>query len=407
MVDVDVGRTDDGTIRIVGTPGTHRPVHRPVFAQAVLDVAGTVLVWPDVADLGLPTAEVHDVGRAQQWLWAVYGEHVAAAVNACAAGDVDDALVVAEATALAGSATRLAFGHWAARWWPASYLDQIPALEPDLLGLELAALTYQCQQLFDLAGDQPDDCVAELIDEHEAAIEKLIQWWHALPVHAATARSVEAVLRLIDAAADNAGLDGTALRHLRSSLDQPRQGAATVDVGALFSRRRDFALAAGDALTATGRVIARGTGVNDWRRYPPGLVDAAEDAVSWIVRAVGARRQIEVSVLAGVAAPAAGASLVAEFRVDGGAPGRVRLGSGGDVWTGRADLEAPAAEEVHADVLLPGFDPGAGDDVRVDREAIRDVARRRLTTAALPTPLGSPAGPFLAETVATAAGEDF
>lgn len=50
-------------------------------------------------------------------------------------------------------------------------------------------------------------------------------------------------------------------------------------------------------------MIARGSGTNDWCRYPPGFVDAAENAVSWTAYALGADRRIEVEVVAGIAAP--------------------------------------------------------------------------------------------------------
>ncbi|WP_405866241.1 MULTISPECIES: hypothetical protein [unclassified Streptomyces] len=455
--DVHVARGEDGTIRVATGPvlGHARAYDDvvaagPDFTRSVLDVAGAVLVWPVLGDPGLPVAEVHDVRRAQQWLWAVYGENVAAAVHACAAGTGAGAgagaaepvrvRVAAELTALAGGAARLGFGHWASRWWPASYTDGIPVLEPDVLGLELAALTHRCQQLFDDFGDQPDDCVAELIAEHEAALDPLIQWWRAAPRPADTARHLENILRLIDDAADGAGLDGRALRRLRSALDpdtdvdmnldvdldldldlgQRRTAGAPVDPGALFARQGGYALAAGEPLVAGGRVIARGSGLNDWRRCPPGLVDAAEDSVSWTARALGGRRQIEVEVVAHAAAPAAGVPLVAEVQVNGGRPHRVPLARRDDVWTGRADLDlnpdppelsAATSPCVEVGVLLPGFDPGAGPDGRADRDAIRALARRRLTGAAGPLPSDAYdtfSGPFLAETLtATATSEDY
>ncbi len=177
-----------------------------------------------LGEAGLPTAEIHDVQRAQQWLWAVYGEQVAAAVHACAVGELASVRVPAEPTPLAGSAARLGFGHWAARWWPASHLDGVPALQPDVLGLELAALTHACQQLFDADDDQPGDCVAELIGDHDLALDALIQWWHSTPPSSGTARQLENVLRTVDDAADSAGLDGEALRHLRTALDRPPPG---------------------------------------------------------------------------------------------------------------------------------------------------------------------------------------
>jgi hypothetical protein len=140
-------------------------------------------------------------------------------------------------------------------------------------------------------------------------------------------------------------------------------------------------------------VIARGTGVNDWRRYPPGLVDAAESAVSWIARALGARRLLEVSAAAGDLSPADGTALAAEFRVNGGEATRITLARHEDLWTGRADLTG-SNPKLEVGILFPGFDPGAGDDGRADRDAARALARQRLAGAV---------EPFLAEIAAAAA----
>ncbi|SEC53722.1 hypothetical protein SAMN05216489_00984 [Streptomyces sp. 3213] len=411
-VDVRVTRDDDGIVRVtVGGAG-------PDFTLAVLDVAGAVLSWSVLGDPGPPAAEIHDVGRAQQWLWAVYGERVAAAVHACATGQLAETVVPDDPTSLAADAARLGFGHWAARWWPASHLDGIPALQPDVLGLELAALTHQCQQLFDgTAGDfdgQPDACAAELIEDHRAALDPLIQWWRAAST--GPAQQVERVLRLIDDAADGAGLDGPELRRLRSLLDRSSPAATTsLNPGALFARSDGYALAAGELLVTGGRLIARGSGTNDWRRYPAGLVDASENAVSWTARALGARRQFEVEVVAHSAAPTTGAPLTAEIRVNDGPRKRVALARRDDMWTGRTDLDLPPGEtrpRVELGVLLPGFDPGPGPETAAERDAIRALVRRRLTAAAQPTandalPHGSFSAPFLAEIAAATTDEDY
>ena len=420
-VDVHVVRGDDGTIRIAADLATAADpatgsAAAPDFTLAVLDVAGAVLTWPVLGDPILPVAEIHDAARAQQWLWTVYGERVAGAVHACTAGELADVRVPADMTPLAGHAARLGFGHWAARWWPASHLDGIPALQPDALGLELAALTHECQQLFDDEGDQPDDCVAELIGEHQAALDPLIQWWHATPPPTDTARRLESVLRSIDHAADIAGLDGPALRRLRSALDRPRRPDGTpVDPVTLFIRRDDYALAAGEPLVSGGRLIARGSGTNDWRRYPPGFVDASETAVSWTARALGARRQIEVEVVAHIAAPVTAVPLAAEVRVNDGPWNRVPLSRRVDVWTGRADLDLPSGEtdpHIELGVLLPGFDPGPGPEGGAGRDSVRALVRRRLAAAAQPYARDSPPhngtyGPFLAEIAAATIDEDY
>jgi hypothetical protein len=346
------------------------------------------------------------VGQAQQWLWAVYGERTAAAVDAVASGTPAAELTLPEQpTALAEAAARLALGHWATRWWPTSYLDGIPALEPDVLGLELAALTHECQQLLDESGELEG---AELLEEHLAALDPLIRWRQS----AAPPRQLDRVLRLIDDVADNVGLDGEALRRLRTALEQDHRPTATpLDLTGLFARQQEFALAAGSLRTATDRVIARGSGTNDWCRYPPGFVDASEGAVSWTAYALGAGRRIEVEVVADIAAPVGGVHLAAEVHVDGSPSDRVPLARRDDVWSGRADLDVPASTtpSIEVGILLPGFDPGPDADDRAAREAVRALARHRLGVAA--TPHDSEAahpGPFLAEiAAATAAEEDF
>ncbi|WP_369240333.1 hypothetical protein AB5J56_39465 [Streptomyces sp. R21] len=393
-----ITRAEDGTVRLA------EPSAGPAFTRAVLDVAGAVLTWPVLGPTGLPAAEIHDVGQAQQWLWAVYGERTAAAVDAVASGTpTTEPTLLEQPTALAEAAARLALGHWAARWWPTSYLDGTAALEPDVLGLELAALTHECQQLLDESGEVEG---VELLEEHLAALDPLIRWRQS----AAPPRQLDRVLRLIDDAADNAGLDGEALRRLRSALEQDHGPTATLlDLAELFVRRQEFALAAGSLRTATARVIARGSGTNDWCRYPPGFVDAAEEAVSWTAYALGAGRRLEVEVVADIAAPVGGVHLAAEVHVDGGPPNRVPLARRDDVWAGRADLDIPASTtpSIEVGILLPGFDPGPGTDDRAAREAVRALARHRLGVAAAPHD-GQAAhpDPFLAEIVAAAAVEE-
>ncbi|MDX3745063.1 hypothetical protein [Streptomyces sp. AK08-02] len=393
-----VTRAEDHTVHISG------PATGPPFARAVLDVAGAVLTWPVLGPTGLPAAEIHDVGQAQQWLWAVYGERTAAAVDAVASGTpAAEPMLPEEPTALAEAAARLALGHWAARWWPTSHLDGIPALEPSLLGLELAALTHECQQLLDESGESEG---SELLEEHLAALDPLIRWQQS----AAPPRQLHRVLRLIEDAADNLGLDGEAARRLRSALERDhRPTVPPFELAELVVRQREFALAAGSPRTATGRVIARGSGTNDWCRYPPGFVDAAEEAVSWTAYAVGAGRRIEVEVVADIAAPMGGVYLAAEVQVDGGPPNRVPLARRDDVWTGRADLDIPASTTpgIEVGILLPGFDPGPGADDRTAREGVRALARHRLGVAATPhNGVAAHPDPFLAEIAAAAAMEE-
>jgi hypothetical protein len=393
-----ITRAEDGTVRIAG------PATGPPFTRAVLDVAGAVLTWPVLGPTGLPAAEIHDVGQAQQWVWAVYGERTAAAVDGVASGTpAAEPTLPEQPTVLAEAAARLALGQWAARWWPTSYLDGIPALEPDVLGLELAALTHECQQLLDESGESEG---IDLLEEHLAALDPVIRWRQS----AAPPRQLDRVLRLIHDAADNAGLDGEALRRLRSALEPDHRPTSTpLHLTELFAQQQEFALSAGSLRTATDRVIARGSGTNDWCRYPPGFVDAAENSVSWTAYALGAGRRIEVEVVADIAAPVGGVHLAAEVHVDGSPPNRVPLARRDDVWTGRADLGIPASTtpSIEVGILLPGFDPGPGADDRAAREAVRALARHRLGVAAAPhdSEAAHPE-PFLAEIAAAATVEE-
>lgn len=62
-------------------------------------------------------------------------------------------------------AWRLAYAHWAARWWPASTVDGIPALDQGLLAREIATLTEECDLLVDGADAEvaAEDVAAEPI----------------------------------------------------------------------------------------------------------------------------------------------------------------------------------------------------------------------------------------------------
>ncbi|GAA1452025.1 hypothetical protein [Nocardiopsis tropica] len=428
----------------------------PEFGRSVLDAAGALLTWPDIAGQGadatgvppgtalsdaregaaasraaasgaapfggpradlLPDALVESAPEAQTWLWAVYGAGAARAVAACASGRAHALRVAAEPGALARDLHRLATGHWASRWWPASHLDGVPALDADLLGLELAALSHRCQQVWD-----PDaDPAADLVLEHRAGLRPLLDLWHARP------GAVSDVLRSVRAAADDAGLDVDGLAGPIDPGGRDGSGPAgwATSTGDAVPRRpgalpQDHALAAGGAAGPPpgARVMGRGTGTNDWCRYPPGFVDASEDAVTWTAFAHGSRRAVLVEAVAGEARPALGVRPVAEVRVGATAPVRVRCERAGDAWTALVDTALPdtAAPSPDVQVVLPGFDPGPQDPGRArrTREGLRALARRRLAAAGGATGTdGAGAGegfgpaPFLAEIVAAHTEEDF
>jgi hypothetical protein len=379
MTDVEITATEGGvTVTVLG-----RGAAPPVFASSVIDAEGGLLTWPDVTRLDhLPDAYLDDVSAAQGWLWDLYGPDTARAV---AAAGTAPARLTAEPGGPARPLAALALGHWAARWWPASRLDGVPALDTDLLGLELAALAHRCHRVL------PPDAAADLLLEHRAGIGALLD--EARPGLTAE----------LAALADAAGLDGADLDALPGAAPAP----------AAPPRPDDYALAAGPGTPRhpPTRTLARGHGANDWCRHPAGLLDAAEHAVSWTVHARGAARTVEVHAVMGPLGPHARAHPAAEVvPLPGAAPVRVPLAPDGDAWTGSADLDLPATAvpAPGVAVLLPGFDPGpSGPGGGAARDRLRALAARRLDLAR-----GAPAGPgeppaFAAEIRAARADEDF
>ncbi len=318
-----------------GTPTTGAMAHTgaaapasgaPGVDTALLEVPGGYLEWSVLAMDRLPHAVLDDVGRAQDWLWAVYGEQVALAV----AGRSGRAHAHPAQPALLDAARGLAYAVWAQRWWPASSIDAIPALDPGELARDVARLGAACDPLV----DEP----------------------------------------------------------LETDVVAPQ-------------RASEYALAAGTQTAAApaALVLARGVGGTDWRCYPPGLIDASEQAVSWeLVRAAGS-----TSVFVRVAAAPGLAGEVPEHlrpwafgRGAGVAP--IQLGLVADEWIGIAPLDAPTGDDAPRattaatteidptatdfgfDIAVPGFGtrPAAADAAAAAlRARIRAFVRTRLDGA--------------------------
>ncbi|MFD6355649.1 hypothetical protein [Nocardia tengchongensis] len=356
---VTIRRHADGIRAIVpaGTPATSAAGPEVM----VLEVIGGLLTWNVLAAQELPVAIIDDVDAAQEWVWALYGESVAVALDAVrpqvreldgdlaefepAGNHLTEAAAVPGLPGLLVSARRLAYAHWASRWWPASMLDGIAALDPALLDRDIALLTEECESLVD-------------------------------------------------------GADAIAPR-IRSTVESSL-------------RASDYALAAGDADRSGGAlVLARGTGGWDWRYCPPGLVDASETAVSWeLVRAAGTTT-VAITVAAHPQLPAEIPGHLRPWaRVDTGRGElTIELRPGGDIWIGESPLTAPASEARIA-LHVPGFGPGSEVDPDVTgplalRERIREFAAARLRTASTPTGDDEYLAPLLAEIDAAAGDSDF
>ncbi|MFE3597917.1 hypothetical protein [Streptomyces sp. NPDC059142] len=187
-----------------------------------------------------------------------------------------------------------------------------------------------------------------------------------------------------------------------------------------------------------GLTLARGTGGCDWRRCPPGLVDASERAVSWQLVRAAARTTVLVQVVAAPGPPPSDRRLTPRAAVSGVAgPLDIGLRRVADAWLGDArvrGVEGVPGSGMAVDVYLPGFGPppvrpGPGDGrsgehpdrerpeqesperesperERLERERIRDLARARLAGARDGSPAGHGA-PLRAEIAASSDDMDF
>lgn len=120
----------------------------------VLEVAGGHLTWSLLSGQVTPAAVLDDVTLAQEWIWALYGEEVAIALDESTEGEYPAEPASPD---LAARAWRLGYARWAARWWPASTLDGIAPLDEALLEDEIATLSEEC----DLIVDGADAAVEE------------------------------------------------------------------------------------------------------------------------------------------------------------------------------------------------------------------------------------------------------
>ncbi|WP_040815575.1 hypothetical protein [Nocardia concava] len=350
---VTIQRYPDGLYGIVPAGAPAALGMAPGPDTMVLEVLGGHLVWNVLDGQELPAAMIDDLDLAQEWVWAIYGEPVAIALDGAGTGHPVEAPTPPVTAVAAVSARRLAYAHWASRWWPASTLDGIAALDSDLLDRDIATLTEECEFFVDGAD--------ALVPSLSAVVE--------------------------------------------SSL-----------------RASDYALAAGDGPQAAGTlVLARGTGGWDWRRCPPGLVDASESAVSWqLIRDAGTTT-VAITV---AAHPALSADLPAHLRpwahIDTGRDELdTELRAVDDTWIGEYPLSAPSSA-VRIAIHVPGFGPvpdsgelfatptptATSPDAAL-RQRIRDFASARLRDAAIPTADDDPFAPLLAEIAAAAGDSDF
>jgi hypothetical protein len=347
---------------------------------AVLEVHGGYLVWSVLAGQHFPAAVIDDLDAAQEWIWAIYGPQIA-----LAAADFDS--TPAEFAPEPGlpmlveRARKLGYAHWAARWWPASTLDDIPPLDERLVDIDIATLTTECDLLVDgadaLDGHTDDDlATVPGLDRDETS---------ALGGD----RDENSVLGVDgdESSAPGVDRDGSSVlgvdRDGSSAPGTHRDGRPAPGV----DRAEDYALAAGPAADSAVKalVLARGSGGWDWRRCPPGIVDASERALSWEVRRRPGVTTIRISAVAAPHMPAAVPPHLRPRALVRTAAGiaATELTLAGDAWTGSVlapdEWEFTLAVEIHVPGVGPS-DTATPDDVRI-RPRLREFARNRLRDA--------------------------
>ncbi|MEV0334056.1 hypothetical protein [Nocardia sp. NPDC050717] len=333
----------------------------PALDTLVLEVTGGHLTWSLLAGQRLPAATLDDTEAAQDWLWAVYGENTALAV-ADDEGHHRDLTATPARPELVIALHRLAYAHWASRWWPASTVESIPALDQAALAKEIAELSEVCETVVSGA------------DDHSAAS---LGGQLTTGSGGAFARDEQSGTHHPGQAPNSGHPDELAPARGREA--SPRDG-----------RAEDYALAAGGETSGTGPALASGDGDWDWRCCPPGLVDAGARSVSWQVRRGGGVTTVVVSAVAAPDCPrTVPVHLLPMARLrTADSPAEIPLSRRGDAWIG--ELRTPAAIQnlVSVAVFVPGVGPvGPPTDESPLRESIREHIRLRLAGAQQDIPL--------------------
>ncbi|WP_181699793.1 hypothetical protein [Nocardia sp. GTS18] len=326
----------------------------------VLEVLGGHISWSVLDDPQVPAAVLDDPEAAQDWLWAIYGENVALAVADGAEGEITDEPTRPD---LVAALRRLAYAHWASRWWPASTVDGIPALDPLLLDEEIGQLGEMCEMVLadsELLSLTPRDADGPIDNSAELSPRRI------------------------------AGPEASSQR-----------SRPVVDSSA---RADDYALAAGGKQPGDGLIVAHGSGDWDWRRCPPGILDAGADALSWTVTRTSGISTARVTVVAAPDCPRhvpehlrPHVRLDVDTRTEGAVTTELHLRT--DSWS--AEIRLPESVETFTtlSVFVPGVGPATTYPGESDMRArIRDFARSRLT--------GQAGGQLLAAESAAAESDD-
>lgn len=343
----------------------------------VLEVAGGHLTWNVLDGKLLPAAVIDDVNAAQDWIWALYGEPIALALaDAHPAENPGEQTAVPALLPLAVSARRLAYAHWAARWWPASTLDAIAPLDPALLDRDIAALTEECDPLVDGA-DAIAPELAALIGSFPRASDYALAAG-AEPPHP-------------DGLTLARGTNGWDWRHCPPGLVDASERAVSWQV----IRAAGITTVAISVSAAPGAPTAVPAHLRPWARVLANDTHDGSDLTA-VAHSTDAGRSPDSARLgAANGHPRAGVDIA-----------ETALRLSGDAWTG--EIPIPAAQSVaRVDIRVPGF--GVFDDSGTPeiRRRIREFAAARLRFAG-GTPVDDASdAPLLAEIAAAADDSDF
>ncbi|MFE1594276.1 hypothetical protein [Nocardia sp. NPDC058705] len=440
MTVVDLRRAEPGLLVIAPSGAPLVTDAAPGLDVLVLEVVGGHLSWSLLDGAELPAAVIDDVEAAQDWVWAVYGEAIALAV---AGNDPQSLTAVPARPELVTALRRLAYAHWAIRWWPASTIDGIPSLDARLLLDEIESLTGTCEMVLDEGIDDGESAFSDGAGLRRMGIE---HGDYAAVDDDGIASGGREAGGIASGGRDASGSTSGSRDAGGAVSDGREHGGVAGRGGGVRGESRgqadDYALAAGGQDQGGGLIVARGSGGWDWRRCPPGVLDASEQAVSWQVTRSAGVSTAQVSVVAApdcrrtvpehlrpfarvrsVArrsaateqseSPSADDERAASSVTGRGRPSapddravsppsadvEIALQLRGDVWTGTGELPGTPETSLDVAVFVPGVGPAdPADDEVAARDRIRRLARRRLT--------GGDAR-LTAETAAAEADEDF
>lgn len=325
---------------------TH-PVHTPVIAA---DGGLVRFALADLLSASAPSMRIEliDASAAEPWLTRLVGAE--ASLTALREGHVD----VPAQPELA----RLALLLWARRWWPASPALGIPSLDPALLDFEAAVATTAVE-----------DLAEGLLDGFEASPGELFDQATSSGLFAAAGPVAEEVRRLC-----------TQLSACFDRQDDLERAEAAAELAArVVPGRRAYALAAGAVPAASGEgVLAEGRASVDWARVPPGVLDAAEDTVTWRIVATRSAARLEVEV----AGALDDASLTAVATHDDGPFAEVALHLGSEGFAGTADLDEAGARlaatpSARIGLIVGAADPDVDSTTPEDRAEVISLVRAR------------------------------